>query len=87
MLTSKPIKNHRSPKGDERAVRAAFSVGDWVFGVGEHRGCSQVFEGYGKYQPFDYLNDFDPDNFRLATKREIEESDWTGIDFGFAAVL
>jgi hypothetical protein len=55
-------------------VRLKFNIGDWVFGIGEHKGCSPVFEGtYCDYQPFSYLNDFNPDNFRLATELEIEE--------------
>ena len=53
-------------------ARKAFSIGDWVFGIGEHKGCSEVFEGdYCDYQPFSYLDDFDPNNFRLATQEEI----------------
>ena len=53
------------------ALRKKFKVGDWVFGIGEHKGCSEVFEGYGNtLQPFDYLNDFNPDNYRLATEEE-----------------
>jgi len=54
-------------------VRGKFKVGDWVFGIGEHLGCSEVFEGtYCDYQPFSYLDDFDQANFRLATSEEIE---------------
>lgn len=56
------------------ALRKKFGIGDWVYGLGEHKGCSPVFEGYGKLQPFEYLNDFDPDNFRLATEDEIKEA-------------
>jgi hypothetical protein len=53
-------------------IRKSFNVGDWVVGIGEHKGCSQVFEGtYCDYQPFSYLDDFDPSNFRLATQEEI----------------
>ena len=54
----------------ELAVRAAFSPGDWVVGIGPHRGCSEVFEGDGLYQPFSYLNDYDPSHFRLASNDE-----------------
>lgn len=54
-------------------VRKRFKIGDWVFGLGEHVGCSCVFEGSCcDYQPFSYLNDFNPDNYRLATLKEIE---------------
>lgn len=56
------------------ALRRKFKLGDWVFGLGEHKGCSQVFEGHGVLQPFDYLADYDPVNFRLATKDEAESS-------------
>ncbi len=54
-------------------VRKKFNIGDWVFGIGEHEGCSVVFEGDNcDYQPFSYLNDYEPDNYRLATPEEIE---------------
>ena len=65
----KRVNRYRS-----REVRKAFKVGDWVFSIGEHEGCSQVFEGaYCDFQPFSYLNDFDPKNFRHATPEEIEQ--------------
>ena len=54
-------------------ARKVFKVGDWVFGIGEHKGCSEVFEGtFCDFQPFSYLDDFDPSHFRLATQEEIE---------------
>ena len=59
---------------DKRAMREAYNDGDWVFGIGPHLGCSEVFEGYGHLQPFSYLNDYDPTHFRLATPEEIAES-------------
>ena len=53
------------------SVRRAFKIGDWVFGIGENQGCSQVFEGDNyDYQPFSYLDDYDPNNYRLATDDE-----------------
>ena len=56
-------------------VREAFKIGDWVLGVGEHGGCSEVFEGDScDYQPFSYLDDYNPSNFRLATSDEIEQA-------------
>ena len=58
---------------DKRAsVRALFKHGDYVVGIGGfHCGCSDVFEGpSGELQPFDYLNDYDPSHFRLATEEE-----------------
>jgi len=64
----KRVNRYRS-----KDVREKFDVGDWVFGIGEHEGCSEVFEGtYCDFQPFSYLDDFNPDNFRLATELEIE---------------
>lgn len=56
-------------------VRKVFKIGDWVFGIGEHKGCSEVFEGtFCDFQPFSYLDDFDPSHFRLATSKEIESA-------------
>ncbi|MGR3218943.1 MAG: hypothetical protein ACUZ8H_03875 [Candidatus Anammoxibacter sp.] len=70
---SENIKIRNSQKSKE--VREKFNIGDWVFGLGEHHGCSQVFEGDSKdYQPFSYLNDFNPDNYRIATKDEIAKA-------------
>ena len=58
-----------------RDVREAFKIGDYVFGLGDNLGCYQVFEGnYCNYQPFSYLNDYDPNNYRLATADEIESA-------------
>ena len=57
-----------------RGVLNKFCIGDWVFGLGEHKGCSPIFEGYGHLQPFSYLDDYNAEDFRLATKQEIEES-------------
>lgn len=55
-----------------RHIRTVFKDGDWVFGIGDNVGCSMVFTGgCGDMQPFSYLNDYDPKNFRLATKKEI----------------
>lgn len=57
------------------AVREKFKEGDWVFGVGEHVGCSQTFDYDTKNpQPFSYLDSTDPDDFRLATDEEIASS-------------
>ncbi len=56
-------------------VRKVFNVGDWVFGIGEHKGCSVVFDGDScDYQPFSYLDDYDPCNFRIATTAEIKQA-------------
>ena len=56
-------------------IRKVFKNGDWVFGIGKHKGCSQVFSGtYGDMQPFSYLDDFDPNDFRIATDNEIKEA-------------
>ena len=56
------------------ALREKFKDGDWVFGIGDNKGCSEVFTCYGVMQPFSYLNDYNPDNYRLATEAEIKES-------------
>jgi len=62
------------------AVRREFKVGDWVFGIGKHVGCSPVFEGtLCDYQPFSYLDCFNPEEFRLATNKEIENATSDGI--------
>ena len=62
----------RANRYDSTAVRGVFNMGDWVVGTGEHKGCSQVFEGeFCDYQPFSRLNDFNPLHFRLATSAEI----------------
>jgi len=54
-------------------IKKHFKDGDWVFGIGQHKGCSEVFTGvYGDFQPFDYLNDYNPSNYRLATKAEVD---------------
>jgi hypothetical protein len=63
-------------------LHAKFKEGDWVFGLGKNEGCSQVFlqppspdkKGCDQLQPFMYLGDMDPANFRLATDEEIIEA-------------
>jgi len=56
------------------AVKEKFKDGDWVFGVGEHEGCSEAFDMDTKHpQPFSYLSSTNPDDFRLATEDEIKE--------------
>ena len=53
-------------------VRAKFKEGDWVYGIGKHEGCSPVFNhDKSDIQPFSYLNEANPDEFRLATEEEI----------------
>lgn len=57
------------------SVKEKFKDGDWVFGIGEHKGCSEVFTGpSGDFQPFSFLNATNPDDFRLANKKEISEA-------------
>ena len=59
----------------KKAIKEAFKDGDWVFGIGEHKGCSQVFTGSGgDFQPFDFLNDYEPSHFRFATEEEKAEA-------------
>lgn len=55
-------------------LKKVFKDGDWVFGIGEHKGCSIVFTHDGRIQPFDYLNDYNPADFRIATAEEIESA-------------
>jgi len=57
---------------DYSKVRAKFKNGDWVFGLGDHIGCSVVFNIESDMpQPFSYLNTDDETKFRLATHDEI----------------
>ena len=56
-----------------KAVREKFKDGDWVFGLGEHVGCSACFDMAEKNpQPFSYLDATNPDDFRIATTEEVE---------------
>ena len=58
-----------------KKVKAKFKEGDWVFGVGEHVGCSQTFDyDTDCPQPFSYLDATNPKDFRLATEAEIAEA-------------
>lgn len=50
--------------------------GDMVKGLGKHIGQSEVFFEYEKWQPFDYLNDYDGNNYEIVSP---EKSD-TGKD-------
>lgn len=59
-------------KDKYKNLRVKFKEGDWVFGLGKDKGCSQVFNQNKKImQPFSYLGATNPDDFRLATKKEI----------------
>lgn len=62
---------YKKSKEKYESLLKKFKEGDWVFGIGKYKGCSQIFWGHGKLYPFDYLNDFNPENFRLATEKEI----------------
>lgn len=58
-----------------KKLREKFNEGDWVFGIGEHKGCSPVFDhDKPNIQPFSYLNATNPDDFRLAKDNEISEA-------------
>ena len=58
-----------------KALRGKFKNGDWVYGIGEHKGCSEVFDHEKPHiQPFSYLGATNPDDFRLATDEEIAEA-------------
>lgn len=55
------------------AVKEKFKDGDWVFGIGKHRGCSQAFTSGKCFYPFSYLDATSPDDFRIATVFEINQ--------------
>jgi len=58
-----------------KALTEKFKDGDWVFGVGDHKGCSMVFDcDTEQPQPFSYLDATNPDDFRLATDAEIADA-------------
>lgn len=58
-------------------IRENFKDGDWIYGIGEHKGCSMAFDFDTKHpQPFSYLDATDPNEFRIATKKEIKEADY-----------
>jgi len=68
---SKRAKQTAPDKFD--AVRNKFNDGDWVFGLGDHTGCSPVFDRDTNHpQPFSYLDATNPEDFRLATAQEIK---------------
>ena len=71
---------YQEPK--PKTVQEKFKEGDFVFGLGKEKGCSRVFFGYGKMQPFDYLNNFNPDDFRLATNDEIFDAGFNSAPEG-----
>lgn len=56
-----------------KKIREKFKEGDWVKGTNKHEGCSQVFDmDTNDPQPFSYLDETDPDEFRIATVDEIK---------------
>lgn len=56
-----------------KEIRKQFKDGDWVKGTNKHAGCSIVFDMDTKNpQPFSYLSETDPSEFRVATKEEIK---------------
>lgn len=55
----------QSPYNDKNGT--PIFEGDTVKGVGVHSGQSEVFFEYGKWQPFDYLNDYDGNNYEIVT--------------------
>jgi len=57
---------------DYSAVKEKFKEGDFVIGVNKHEGCSAVFDHDTDHpQPFSYLDEDNPEEFRLATREEI----------------
>jgi len=66
------ISKNSTNELDYTKVREAFQEGDWIIGVGEHEGCSQIFDLHTDYpQPFSYLHEDRPEQFRLATFDEM----------------
>ena len=56
-------------------IREKFKNGNWVFGCGERKGCSPVFDiDSDSPQPFSFLGTDDADQFRIATAAEIREA-------------
>jgi len=56
-------------------IREKFKDDDWVFGIGDEKGCSQAFDfDTNNPQPFSYLGVTNPDDFRIATDEEIAEA-------------
>lgn len=57
------------------AFREIYKNDDWVFGIGDEVGCSQVFDiDTESPQPFSYLDATDTSQYRHATKEEIAEA-------------
>lgn len=57
---------------DYSKIKEIYKNGDWVFGIGEHIGCSIVFDiEKDNPQPFSYLGSNNPDDFRIATGEEV----------------
>lgn len=56
-------------------IKKYFKDGDWVICKDNCVECSEVFTGYcGDVQPFEFLNNFNPKDFRFATETEIEKA-------------
>ena len=57
-----------------KELHEKFKNGDWVTGIDKHKGCSKVFtDGSGDFQPFFWLDDYNPDHYRLSTTEEVDE--------------
>jgi hypothetical protein len=69
-----PLYCNQQEPVEPETVYTKFKEGDFVVGLGEHKGCSMVLTVYGFFQPFQYLEDFNPDNFRIATNEEIYQA-------------
>jgi len=60
-------------RDNREKLKKLFPEGTWIFGVGPHKGCSPVFYGKGGgFFPFDYLGDYSPASYRVATDQEIQ---------------
>ena len=69
-LTYKNIE--KTDTNDQQHVKKKFKNDDWIISIDKYNGCSQVHTDFvGELQPFSYLDDYNPDHYRLATEEEI----------------
>ena len=75
------MTNTIEKKDTYAAVKLVYSDGDWVIGTDKHIGCSLVFDcDTNSPQPFSYLDETDPKQFRIATSDEIAKAGYCGAD-------
>jgi hypothetical protein len=57
----------------KQVLAATYKDGDWVTGIGPHKGTSRVWNRPGMaFEPFVRVDDYDPAHYRLATREEID---------------